>query len=242
MGPPCCRYITGVRWAIIDGDKEEGTGFRYGECYEMLVDTSGVPITASAAPPLDGRVSVGYVRVLELRLQNGRHFHPRLGVSRADASRGLAVVQPFVPPTLTQEGQVMADLFGDDDGWRVDRRRVRAVVVQLSSLGRRVEMLEGPAGVFDVMNVCDGIGGPAVSACTLTPALFGAAAMVRVKCHLMKMTVLQLKEELEARGAPKSGALKSVLRGRLLALIIAAAAAAAAAGAAGAARKRPRGD
>ena len=97
-------------------------------------------------------------------------------------------------------------------------------------------MLEGPVGVFDVMEVCDGIGGPAVSACTLTPALFGAAAMVCVDRDLMKMTVLQLKEELEARGARKSGALKSVLRGRLLAHIITAKAAA------GEARKRPRED
>ena len=139
----------------------------------------------------------------------------------------------------------MADLFGDDDSdasddsWRVDRRRVGAMVVQLSSLGRRVEMFEGPVGVFDVMEVCDDIGGPAVSACTLRPALFRAAAMVRVERDLMRMTVLQLKEELEARGAPKSGALKSVLRGRLLALIIAAEGAAVAAGAA---RKRPRED
>ena len=70
-------------------------------------------------------------------------------------------------------------------------------------------------------------------------ALFRAAAMVRVERDLMKMTVLQLKEELEARGAPKSGSLKSVLRGRLLALIIAAEGAAVAAGAA---RKRPRED
>ena len=93
-----------------------------------------------------------------------------------------------------------------------------------------------------VMNVCDGIGGPAVSACTLPPSLFTAAAMVRVERDLMRMTVLQLKEELEARGAPKSGALKSVLRGRLLALIITAAGAAAAERGEESARKRPRHD
>ena len=68
--------------------------------------------------------------------------------------------------------------------------------------------------------------------------------MVRVARDLSKMTVLQLKEELEARGATKAGALKSVLRGRLRAIIIAAhgkkVAAAAAEAAATNARKRPR--
>ena len=129
-----------------------------------------------------------------------------------------------------------------DGTWCVDRRRACATVVQLSSLGRRVEMLEGPAGVFEPLNPSDGMGGPAVSACRLSPALFRAAAMVRVKRDLMSMTVLQLKEELEARGAPKSGALKSVLRGRLLALIITAAGAAAAERGEESARKRPRRD
>ena len=230
----------------IDADKE-GTTFCYGHCYETLVDASGMPINASAAPPRDGTVSVGYVYVLELRLQNGRHFHPRLGVSRRDALRGLAVVQPLVPsPPQTRRQEVIAHCFGDDDTdasdgtWCVDRRRACATVVQLSSLGRRVEMLEGPVGVFEPMNPSEGMGGPAVSACPLSPALFRAAAMVRVERDLMQMTGLQLKEELEARGAPKSGPLKAVLRGRLLALIIAAAAASEAAAAA--ARKRPRGD
>ena len=92
------------------------------------------------------------------------------------------------------------------------------------------------------LNPSDVMGGPAVSVCRLSPALFRAAAMVQVKRDLMNMTVLQLKEELEARGAPKSGALKSVLRGRLLALIITAAGAAAAERGEESARKRPRRD
>ena len=170
-------------------------------------------------------------------------------MSRRDALRGLAVVQPFVPsPPRTRRQEVIAHCFGDDDSdasdgtWCVDRRRACATVVQLSSLGRRVEMLEGPVGVFDQPDPSDDMGGPAVSACRLSPALFRAAAMVRVGRDLMDMTVLQLKEELEARGAPKSGALKSVLRGRLLALIITAAGAAAAEGGEGSARKRPRRD
>jgi hypothetical protein len=168
--------------------------------------------------------------VLELRLQNGRHFHPRLGVGRGEVLRGLAVVQPFVPSDAS------------DGTWRFDRRRAPATVVQLSSLGRCVEMLEEPHGVFDPLNPSDGMGGPAVSACRLPPALFQAEAMVRVRRDLMNMTVLQLKEELEARGAPKSPPLKSVLRGRLLALIITAAGAGAAERGEESARKRPRRD
>ena len=71
--------------------------------------------------------------------------------------------------------------------------------------------------------------------------------MVRVARDLMKMTVLELKDELQARGATKSGALKSVLRGRLRAIIVAAhgkggaaSGSAAAAGPSATARKRPR--
>ena len=64
--------------------------------------------------------------------------------------------------------------------------------------------------------------------------------MVKVHKDLMAMTVAQLKEELEARGQPKSGALKAVLRQRLCTAIVSrhsqAAAAAAAAAAAGASR------
>ena len=80
----------------------------------------------------------------------------------------------------------------------------------------------------------------------------GTLASVAVTLHivardLMKMTVLELKDELQARGATKSGALKSVLRGRLRAIIVAAhgkggaaSGSAAAAGPSATARKRPR--
>ena len=120
-------------------------------------------------------------------------------------------------------------------------------LVPLESLGRRVDMVEGPVGVFDPMPARGGAGGPALKACRLTPALFEAASMVRVARDLMKMTVLELKDELQARGATKSGALKSVLRGRLRAIIVAAhgkggaaSGSAAAAGPSATARKRPR--
>ena len=90
------------------------------------------------------------------------------------------------------------------------------------------------------MGVFEGSGGPAPHACQLRPELFAASAMVKVHKDLMAMTVAQLKEELEARGQPKSGALKAVLRQRLCTAIVSrhsqAAAAAAAAAAAGASR------
>ena len=186
-------------------------------------------------------------QVLELRLQNGRHFHPRLAVSRKDAKRAVAVVQPFVPTTIHEK---MVECFGDDysdnepEGTLcIDRLRAPAVLVPLSSLGRRVEMVEGSEeGVFDPVASVGEAGGDPLQACTLTPDLFAAAAMFGVERDLMKMTVLQLKEELEARGASRSGALKSVLRGRLRAIIIAAhgkEVAGAGAGGSGA-RKRPR--
>ena len=63
--------------------------------------------------------------------------------------------------------------------------------------------------------------------------------MFKVPCDLVKMTVAQLKDELEARGATRSGALKAVLRGRLRAMIITAHSAATAAAAASG-RKRAR--
>ena len=80
----------------------------------------------------------------------------------------------------------------------------------------------------------------------LEAELFEAAAMVCVARDLMKMTVLELKDELQARGATRTGALKSVLRGRLRAVIVAAhskevaAAERAAAGAPANVRKRTR--
>ena len=79
----------------------------------------------------------------------------------------------------------------------------------------------GAPGTFDVGAVHEGCGGPAPQPCKLRPELFGAAAMVEVKSDLMKMTICQLKDELAARGAPRTGQLKSVLRARLRALIIA---------------------
>ena len=76
-------------------------------------------------------------------------------------------------------------------------------------------------GVFDHFPERVG-GGPALHATRISPTLFQAARMVMVPCDLMKMKVLQLRDELEARGAPRTGGLKAVLRGRLRALIVAA--------------------
>ena len=149
-------------------------------------------------------------------------------MKKEDARRGLAVVQPFVSRYSAARREWFADEFGSDDSdaedesWVIDRQRVGPSLVQLASLGRRVDMLElGAPNTFDVGTVHEGCGGPAPRACMLRPELFCAAAMVEVPVDLMKMTVLQLKDELAARGAPRTGQLKSVLRGRLRALIIA---------------------
>ena len=114
------------------------------------------------------------------------------------------------------------DSDAEDESWTVDRARAGPMLVQLASLGRRVDMIElGAPGTFDVGAVHEGCGGPAPQPCKLRPELFGAAAMVEVKSDLMKMTICQLKDELAARGAPRTGQLKSVLHARLRALIIA---------------------
>tara|TARA_B110000046_G_scaffold83175_1_gene91436 strand:- start:125 stop:745 length:621 start_codon:yes stop_codon:yes gene_type:complete len=177
----------------------------------------------------NAKLRVGYVRILELRLQNGRHFHPRLGIKKGDMWRGVAVVQPFVQRYSDAQRNRMCVLFGDDDSdaeeesWAVDWQRTAPVLLQLSSLGRRVDMLDlDECGTFTLGAVFDGSGGTALRACTLAPGLFCATAMVEEKVDLMRMTVAQLRSELAARGgASAAGQLKSVLRGRLRALIIA---------------------
>ena len=117
------------------------------------------------------------------------------------------------------------DSDAEDESWTVDRgpcaRRADAGPARLAPrpTGDIIEL--GAPGTFDVGAVHEGCGGPAPQPCKLRPELFGAAAMVEVKSDLMKMTICQLKDELAARGAPRTGQLKSVLRARLRALIIA---------------------
>ena len=62
-------------------------------------------------------------------------------------------------------------------------------------------------------------GGPRLHATCLSEELFAAAAMQAVRKDLMSMKVTELKEELEARGEPRTGN-KAWLRRRLHAAIV----------------------
>ena len=123
----------------------------------------------------------------------------------------------------------MNDLFGEDSDteesvggrWVVDRRRAAPLLVPLASLGRRVQMEEESAGQFRVARVDDDAGGPALRACAISEEMFSAEQMEGpVRKDLMAMKVGELKDELEARGAPRSGPNKMALRVRLRALMI----------------------
>ena len=61
--------------------------------------------------------------------------------------------------------------------------------------------------------------GPRLRATCLSEELFAAAAMQAVRKDLMSMKVTELKEELEARGEPRTGN-KAWLRRRLHAAIV----------------------
>ena len=73
-------------------------------------------------------------------------------------------------------------------------------------------------------SVSDAAGGPALRGCVITMEMFEADKMVgSVEKDLMDMKVAELKDELEARGAPKTAPNKMALRVRLRALMIRAA-------------------
>ena len=196
-----------------------------------MIDATGLPVDAATATlsPIS-MLTVGYVRVLELRLQDGRFFHPRLAVSKEDASRAVAIVQPLRRDSTSIGWSRMEELFGSpfsddseiasDGRWVIDRA-LAVVCVQLTALGRLAKTSEGPTGVFEIEGMVDECGGPAVQPCTLSPTLFDASEMLANQVDMMKMTITQLRDELRARGAPTSGQLKVILQRRLRAVIIA---------------------
>ena len=223
------RYIKGVRWAVIDEDKD-GKGFRYDQVYEVLLDGDGRPIDQAKASELslEGSMRVGYARVLELRKWNGNVQHPRLGIARRDALTGSAVVLPFVRRYRLQPER-SRELFGEDSDceegegsrWRVDRRQAAPLLVPLASLGRRVDV-EEEDGDYMVSRVHLDAGGPALRSCSYTPETFAGSAMCGpVAKDLMRLKVKELRAELEERGAPKRGR-KPELRVRLRALMMSA--------------------
>ena len=104
--------------------------------------------------------------------------------------------------------------------WIADASVACPVLVPLTSLGRRVVATEGDGARADSFAIAAApaaraAGGRQLRAtCLRSEELFAAAAMEAVQKDLMAMKVTELKEELEARGEPKTGA-KAWLRRRL---------------------------
>jgi len=108
--------------------------------------------------------------------------------------------------------------------WIADASVSCPVLVPLTSLGRRVVATEGDGARADSFAIAAApaaraAGGTQLRATCLSEELFAAAAMEAVQKDLMAMKVTELKEELEARGEPKTGA-KAWLRRRLHAAIL----------------------
>ena len=106
---------------------------------------------------------------------------------------------------------------GLNGGWVEACEKVCPLLVPILSLGRRVVAQTAAGAVTGGLNISAALtvaGGPQLRAAVLTPALFAAGAMVRVKQDLIKMKVTELKEELKERGLVTAGA-KPWLRRRL---------------------------
>ena len=156
---------------------------------------------------LEGRLCVGYARVLELRKLNGKRRVPRLSVRASDASHCMAVVLPLV----NTAGR-----------WAPDRTQAPPTLVPLLSLGRRVVATEGSgaqAGMFSMAVADTAAGGSALTPTYLSADLFEGGGAGGLTKDLLAMKVTELKEELEARGEGKSGN-KAWLRRRLHAAIV----------------------
>ena len=165
----------------------------------------GRPLNSQCDVLLDGSLTVGYARVLELRKLNGSRRVPRLSVRASDASSCSAVVVPLV---------------ARDGRWAPSASA--PLLVPVLSLGRRVAATEGSGphrGAFTITAAPTAAGGPLLRATSLSPDLFEAAVMRAVHKDLMKMIVVELKQELEARAEPKTGS-KAWLRRRLHAAIV----------------------
>ena len=209
------RYMKGLRYAIIAEDKD-GTGFEYGEVYQVHVDNEGKLLGKHEGElVLEGDVRVGHVRVLELRKLCGNVQHPRLSVKQADAALGFAVVLPLLP----RDGQPQAHA--------ADRASAPPKLVPLLGLGRKVELQEraGEESVYTIGEAAKACGGPKLKPLSLDPEWFARSAMetqadlAEKSTDLRRMKQTELAGELKARRAPQSGR-KGVLQQRLRALII----------------------
>ena len=148
---------------------------------------------------------MGHCRVIELRKLNEKTQHPRWSVSAKDASLCTAVVLPFV---AHGEGQ-----------WQVDRTTAGVVLVPLLSLGREVNLLLQSQSKYTLGVPGRDAGGPQLHSMYMSHTDFSGSAMQTSNVALDEMRVMELREELEARGESRSGS-KAMLRRRLHAAIL----------------------
>lgn len=159
-------------------------------------------------------LDVGFAYVLELRkrIGDGSVRHPRLSLRRVDAAHGEAVVLPLVR---------------DDAGrLRADRSRSPYVVL-LTWLGCRVEVREFTCtrlrcmsqDVFELLCLQPTCGGEPLFQMALDRGMFAADVMLGEAVAFEEMKVRELKGELMARGASRTG-VKGSLQARLHALIV----------------------
>ena len=181
------RYVTGEIQPIIAEDTD-GTGFSGASYYELHMGSDGRPLNCSdGILMLDGDLSVGYVRVLELRKVNGKRPVLRQSICARDAPRCSAVVSPLVKQGLR---------------WSIDRSNGPPVLTSVLSLGRKV--IASTLGGVDTLTFSTPVisaGGPVLSAASLHADMFSASVMESVTKDLMEMKVTELRDELEARGA-----------------------------------------
>ena len=154
---------------------------------------------------LDGELSIGYARVLELRKLNGKKLVPRMSVAADHASRCSAVVIP-----LARRG---------NGRWVEDFAHASPQLVPVLSLGRRVEATKAANGSCSFAVAAKAAGGPALFEISLFADMFAAGGAGGLRVDLMEMKVSELREELEAPDEAKSGC-KPWLRRRLHAAIV----------------------
>jgi hypothetical protein len=198
------RYVRSTHQPVIAEDRD-GSGFACHEYYELHVNTKGAGLNSGSGELLlEGLLNIGYARVMELRKLNGKGRVLRHSIRATDASVTLAVLQPLV-----KRG----------DSWAIDFALAPPVLVPVLSLGRRMEAASAAGGTLTVTAAAAAAGGLALRRMVLSEELFHAGAMQVVKKNLLDQKVLELKEELTARGEGTTGNKAFLLR-RLHAAIV----------------------
>ena len=121
---------------------------------------AGLPLNSSSEILLDGVLSVGYARVLELRKLNGRKMVPRISIRAAHASRCTcsAVVVPLVRKP--------------DGRWAEDFSRASPQLVPVLSLGRRMVATRAAHGSLTFAVAGAAAGGAALREVALSADMF----------------------------------------------------------------------